>query len=205
MKTTSPFRFGDRINATWSLTRPIKAEIDFLRFLKRQGFKGTEDIFRYFFFDIFHDGYIRVGPIDLEHGVVKLSFSNEDIYCKVSNLLKRPIPLEPFFREFTFKGVSSFEIHNNSQIELSWYYSAEFWKRRDRLQLAIYFSNIRGSDVGTIKIEFKSLYAAGLSPKLAQYAISKEDLEWWQAKKPISLDTILQQYRADLRKFRSLE
>jgi hypothetical protein len=202
MSTRSIFRFGDRVNWTWSIVRPTLAQIKFLQFLRRQGFTGKEDVFRYFYFGIFHDGVIRIDEIDATRGTVKLALFNEFLYLEAKTRSKRRLSPKHFFRVFTFEGVSAFEIRHSSPVLEPIYYSAEFWKEHGHLHLVIHFEN-RVNYIGAITIEFTTVHADDPSDYLRRYGFTNKDLEWWLARKTPSLKDSMRDWREFLRRVRS--
>jgi len=184
------------------MVRPSLADIKFLEFLRRQGFKGNEGLFRYFYFGIYHDGEIRIDGIDTERGIVKLALFNEFLYLEAKARSKCRLSRKHFFRIFTFQGVSAFEMRHSSPILQPHYYSAEFWKEDGHLHLVIHFENLKNY-IGTISIEFTTVSADDPSENLRRYGFTNKDLEWWLAKKTPSVQEMIRRQRNFLRRIRS--
>jgi hypothetical protein len=196
MHTRIPFKFGDRQDVTTSMARPLAARTKFLRSLIRQGFHETDLLVRYFFYEPFHDGSIRIEHVDTSRGLVAIAFENVSVMDQVSAAVpmrKHALNRDVYRTKVTFNSVSAFQVLSSTPLRNPKYYSAEFWKMADHLELTICFTyDWSATEVGYIQVAFKAIEVEDISKRLAKFAGKPSDISAWLMKKPPKLKAQLQ-------------
>ncbi len=207
MKKAIRFKFGDRVDVTTSEIRPLVARVAFLRSLIRQDFKATDPLVRYFYFECFHDGAIRIDGFDLSRSRLVVMFENVSAMDRVTaSTLKRKHAFDRarYETQVIFEGVSEFEVRSTKPVEALKYYSAEFWKSKESFELRIYFSHeFTARELGLIRVKFRTIEVEDISSKLRGLADKPSDLAVWLIKKPLKLMSQLQNEIKHLRSLRA--
>jgi hypothetical protein len=204
MNKRRPFRFGDRLDCTFSMIYPLSANIKFLQFLIQQEFRGDEDLVRYFYWGGFHDGIIRIDAVDMLKSFVTMTFKNVSVLDQIDGATgnsRRPRH-QDFFTTVTFKGVSTFRIECPEPLRDPEYHLSEFWKQDGSMELTIYFRNDSTMTLGRIVIKFKGIEVEDISKKLTKYKMKRRDLASWLLKTPPDLKDELKRNLELLERYR---
>jgi len=204
MYKRKPFKFGDRLNCTSSMIYPLRAQIRFLRFLINQGFTKSNDLIRYFYFDLFHDGPIRIAELDLGKSVVTMIFRNvaalDAMYDTFKDNSYNP---EDFATTVKFSGVSKFQTVGLLTITEPLYYSSEFRRNRGGYDLAIHVIDARAHGrIGAIRVSFKTVTVENISRKLWKYVHRRNDIDSRILPKPPNLNRFLKAKMKELDRYR---
>ena len=204
MATTYKFKFGNRVDATWSILPGLRTEVRYLRYLVQQKFHINDDLVQYFYFNRFHDGPIIINEIDLLKSRIGFTFKNVSAFDRACELAPKKAKGEHFITKVMFINVSRFSIRNFQLIRRPFYNVAEFWREGSEMEIKLYAldeTNIN-NPMGVISIRFQTVKVENISSRLSRYGsieIQRKILEPHSGKTLKSLlvekESLIRQYK----------